>query len=286
MKSNYTYTGPSSQGRKIKSKEILSKIENTQSGRSYLFYALIGGAAVGILGGLYYLYTLMTKEEEFSEEQQVEVEEIRQQIQENNGELSTDIAIKILAQINKRVEEIMKVTKPELDEKRRLVMNNYKEYNKQCGEFFSLKEAAYNKATNQILNNFNMKISDLKEIMDQITPHEVEKKIFIYHKPYFTDNIIPDRETVKEAFIFFGNKFIDEMSNFNTECLKTEEKNQDVIIFKMLVIKLKIDDCLYLKFKMNENQIRYLIFEYSLLEDKEVKTLNDKISKYEEVLYL
>ncbi len=51
-------------------------------------------------------------------------------------------------------------------------------------------------------------------------------------------------------------------------------------------IKIKVDDLLYLKFGMTENQIRYLIFEYSLMDDKEVKSINDKICKYEEMLYL
>lgn len=270
------------------SKISLNNITKKTKFKNYLYYTIIGTLAVGTVGGLFYLYSLLKKDDQLSDEQIIEVEEIKQQIQENNGEISVDMAIRILAQINKRIDEIIRPTKNEMDDKRRDKITNYTEYNKLAGEYFALKESAYNKATNQILQQFSMDISDLKEIMEEITQHEVEKKIFLYNKPNFNNNYLPDKDKVKEAFIYFGNIFIDEMSKFNSDLYKKNLQNesQDVIVFKMLVIKLRIDDYLYLKFKLNENQIRYLIFEYNLLEDKEVKSLNDKICKYEEVLYL
>lgn len=250
------------------------------------YYSLFGGIAITIIGGIYYLFTIISKQEELSEEQQIEIEEIKQKIKENEGEICTDIAIRILAQINRQVEEIIKKTNSDIEHRRRQAIHNENVYNSVCAEFFSLKESSYNKATNEILGYFNMQISDLKEIMEQITLFEVEKKIFIYNKPSFNENYIPERMKVKEGFIFFGNKFIDEMTIFNNQLSKMNEISHDLTIFKMLVIKIKVDDLLYLKFGMTENQIRYLIFEYSLMDDKEVKSINDKICKYEEMLYL
>ena len=249
-------------------------------------YIFIGGATVSIIGGIYYLYSLFSKQEELTEEQLIEIEEIRQRIEENNGEICTDLAIRILAQINKRVEEIIRTSKPDIDNKRREALGKESVYNSTCAEYFTIKENSYNKATNEILSYFNMQISDLKEIMEQITPNEVEKKMFHYNKPTFYDSHIPDKSKVKEAFIFFGNLFVDEMLAFNSQISKLKEISHDLTLFKMLVVKMKVDDILYEKFKLTENQIRYLIFEYSLLEDKEVKVINERISKYEEMLYL
>lgn len=261
---------------------------NKQSSNNALLYFCIGTFSVGLLGGLYYLYCFMTNVEEISEELQVEIEELKQLILENNSEISTDLAIRILALINKRVDEIMKNSKAQLDEKRRSSLNNEKEYSKHCMEYFNTKESTYNKATNQILGHFNMQISDLKEIMDQITAFEVEKKIFLYHKPSFPNNIIPDKAKVKDSFIFFGNKFIDEMTKLNAELEHSpiDKESEESSIYKMLELKLRIDDTLFMKYGLTETQIRFMIYEYSLLEDKEVKSINDKISRYEESLYL
>lgn len=270
------------------SKSISTSNKNKNQGvfKNLGLYLFLGSAAISIAGGIYYLYSIWNRDNDLNEEQQIEIEEIKLKIQEKNGDICTDIAIKILAQINKRVEEIMKKTKIDIDQKRRDAIDNESLYNKLCAEYFALKEESYNKATNQILGYFNMQMSDLKEIMEQITPSEVEKKIFLYHKPTFVNIPVPNKNKTKEAFIFFGNKFVDEMSSFNLEMSKLNEISNDLTIFKMLMLKMKIDDSLYNKFGLTENQVRYLIFEYSLLEDKEIKVINDKICKYEEMLYL
>lgn len=265
--------------------ENTSKSSNSSTSSFYTF--LIGAAFTGLVGSLWYLYHLYNKPDQLSSEVQAEIDEMKQRIEEGQDELTPEVAIKILALINKQVEESLRSKTPEIESKRRKAIDNEALYNRICQEYFNSKEEAYNRATHAVLDSFSLHIDDLKEIMANISPFEVEKKIYHFHRPQF-ESTIPNKSKTKEAFIFFGNKFIHDMSKFNTQIVKTREDISDLdsTIKKMLVLKMRVDDSLYLKFNMTENQLRYLVQEYSLMDDPEVKSVNEQICKYDEVLYL
>lgn len=277
---------------KIKQKMNGSKPNNSKDkGKSIFDSLVIAGVGIVVLSGaVYYLYKYLFKGEELSEEQQIEIEEIKQQIQEQKGEIGVNLAIKILNQVNKRVDELLKQENSNIGTKRRKVINNEEEYNKLCMEYLKLKETIYNRAANTVLDNFNMSLTDLKDMFDQMTPYEIEKRSLFYYRPEFSDTTIPDRQKVKEAFIFFGNTFYGLICDFKTKLDKNiitelQNNNQDLIVCKILLIKIKVEDLLILKFNLDESQLRYLLFEYSLYDDKEVKEMNDKIIRYEEMFY-
>lgn len=249
---------------------------STQS-YSLTFLALAGTSIAGIIGGLYYFYTLFKDEPEISDEVEHNFEEIQETIQ-TGKELTTDVAIKIIATVNKIAEDIMKSKKPDLDARRREQFNNEEEYEKLVYEFLECKEVCYNQATSVVLNKFNISMQDLQMKLSTVPPYEIEKKLLECEKPSFDEsNKDISKETTKQAFIYYANKFITQMGEMGKMFQRIDPSQQDFVMFKLISIKTKVDDELWFKYQINENQMRYKIHEFKLYEDFEVKQLQNKI---------
>jgi hypothetical protein len=253
-------------------------------GSSALFWVGITAAGVASAWCLYKLYVLFNNEEELGEERLLQIQELKEEVEEAQ-ELSPELAIQIMAMTNKFAEEIMKKMKPDIDEKRRAVFKQPEEYEKICIEMFECKEYAYNSATTKILKEFGFSQEELQKVLQTINPYEMEKKIYDYEKPSFEDCPVPDKNQVKEAFMYYGKKFSEEMKDFHKEMSKSQmdPNNQEYIIFRLLVVKMKIDDELYFKYKYIEAQIRYLLYEYNLLDDPEVKRVHNNINQFDDM---
>jgi hypothetical protein len=259
---------------------------NNNKKLSKTMYGLAIAGIIGALGGLYYIYNLFRSEEELSQEQKLELEELKQEVEHTNGMLTTEQAIQIMACINKKAEDILSKIKPDIDERRRAVINNEKQYEKICSELFEAKEGALQTANTIILKNFgDIDKDDLNKVLSEISPYEIEQKAFKYDKPTFYGTI-PDKQKIKEIYIDYGNLLSKYMNEFHTSMdkMKLNELKQDYLIFRILVLKLKAEDEIYLKYKITENQIKYLLHEYHLLEDSHVKLVNEKISRFDEVV--
>ena len=112
---------------------------------SWKFYALLGSASLGLVGGLYYLYNLFSNncEVEISQEQKSKLDELSnlyQNYQENTDANSTQKAetestftIRVFKQINELSEEMFKKDHPNWIEDRRRILEkstgNNSDYN-------------------------------------------------------------------------------------------------------------------------------------------------------------
>lgn len=276
-----------------KTKETISKTLQSSSFDKFSWTwkntLLIGGGVVLAFSGIVYLYKTVFKDQGLPEKLLVELEKIKQQIDENKGDLSPDIAIKILFHINKAAEESM--TKLDLTTKRREAISNDEEYNRLAKECLQTKYSILKNTTNLILQHFDMDPSDFKEAIEQITPYEIEKKIFAFNKSNFDNPIILDKNKTKEAYLFYGNKFVEEILNLNASQKKTfaeeiEKNNHEKIVNQLFIIKMKLDDSLNLKYGVSESSLKYFVHEYSLYDDKEVKTLAEKVNNFDKTMYL
>lgn len=262
--------------------------KNNNKSYSTLFYGLVGAGVVGALGGLYYLYTILKGEPELTEDQNLQIEEIKQEIEDSKGELTPNLAIQIMAMTNKVSEEILKKLNPDINERRRAAIKNQAEYERLCVEYLEAKNHAYIAANNNVMNKFGFNETDFQNVLQRVNPIEFEQKVFQYEKPNFENNIIPDKSVVKEAFIYYSNKFIEDMKEFRTMISQFygDPAQQEMAFSRLLIVKLKVDDELFLKFNLTEHQIRYLLYEYNLLDDPEIRQMQNKLGKFEELLGL
>ena len=245
------------------------------------FYVFLGTTVAGFLGGCYYLYTLFKAEPELSEDVETVIEEISEKV--SQGELNVDNAVRIMAMVNKVAEELIKKQKSDIDTRRRDALNNEIEYEKICYEYLECKEYAYQQACSTILNKFNISMEDLQKVLSKVSPYVLEQKLYESEKPQFEDNNRDiDRDSTKKAFLFYGNKFLSDMQEFQKIMHNVEQSQQEYIMFRLLILKMKIDDELWFKHEINEQQMRYKLFEHKLYDDPEVKRLQDKITRFDE----
>ena len=255
-----------------------------QNGYSIGYYILGALGISGVIGGLYYLFQAFN-EEQISEETSHIIEQMKNDSQ-IQGELTPEIAIKIMALTNKQAEEIIKKTKPDIDERRRAAINDKPKYDQICQEYFEVKEAAYQSASNIILKKFgNYGMEDIQNVMSRISPYDLERKSFEYEKPSF-DGEYPEKAKVKEMFKYYGNELSMKMREFHQTMnrFQGDPNMQEFLIFGILVLKVRIDDELYIKYKYTEAQIRFLLYEHKLIDDPEIKEVNDRISRFEDFM--
>lgn len=253
------------------------------------FYFLAAAGVAGVVGGLYCLYSLFTEEEEELEEKEIfEIEEIKNEITQNQGKLSKDNAIHILHLINHTAEENIKKNKPDLEIRRREVINDEAEYQKVCMEVFEAKELYYKQSSDKILAEFNTNMEAINQQLMSIDQAEMEKKMLELEKTEFTEGK-PNKEKSKEAFLYYGNKFLVEIQNLTAQFKNMpggmyNPQAQEMAMLSLLVGKMKVEDFLYIKYKLNEAQIRKLLVEYELHEDRDVKNLQAKMAAFEQMM--
>lgn len=252
------------------------------------FYMLAAAGVAGLLGGFYLLYSLLSDEEELDEKEVIEIEELKQNVEKNKGKIDKDAAIHILFLTNKHAEDELKKMKPDIEKRRREAFNNEYEYKQICSEYLEAKENCYMRSSQKILGEFNTTMEELNKIMALVDPQEMEKKFFEIDQPIF-DQTKPSKEEAKEAFLFFGNKFMEEMQGLSSQfrALQGNFQNgqaQEMAMFNLLVSKMKVEDLVYLKYKLSENQIRFLLNEYDLLKDYDIQAMHSKIASFEEMM--
>jgi hypothetical protein len=260
-------------------------MEKDKSSNSLVFYGLAALGVTGLIGGLYYLYTAFNDEGKASEEITTQIEELKQEAEDNQGELTPEMAIKIMALTNKQAEDLIKKSRPDIDERRRAALGT-PEYETICQEYFEVKENAYQTATTIVLKSYgNIQMDELHNVMSKVSPYELERKAFKYEKPEFSGEL-PSKESVKEMFKYYGNQMALRMREFHQSMYQYQNDSnmQEFLIFRILILKVQIDDELFMKYKYTETQIRYLLYEYDLIDDPEIKAVNEKIARFEQFL--
>ena len=249
-----------------------------------LYYYIAAGIG-GILGGAYLLWSLFD-EEELNEDEIEKINDIKEEIlQHKDKKITPDDAIKIMYLTNHHAEEEIKKNYPEIYKKRRAALNNNYEYMQVCQEYFQIKEEFTRKANDKILEEFNTNQEELERLIQQIDPNQMEKKYFQFDIPKFKSK--PSRDTTKEAFIYFGNKFLLEVQSMSSQFSSMGgmgPQAQEMMMFNIMVAKTKVEDYVYIKYEITENELRYLLNDHNLLHDPDVIAVHQKIATFENML--
>jgi hypothetical protein len=265
----------------------LNSLNSNTNKKNYFYYIVGGSLLAGVLGGVYYIYNRFSKEEKLSEDTIFQIEEIKNEIEETNGELTVEVAIKISFLANQEAEDIFILKKPDLEVRRRNTLNNISEYEKICKEMLEAKQKCLLGVLKKILNHLGgVSITDFNKIIRKVHPYDLESN-FSYNKFEHSnlENDQPDKNLVKEAFKFLGEKYIEEMESYKKliqsegENCNMDKKKEEFLFFKLTVAKLRADDMLFLKYKYTEAQLRYLIYKYQMIEDLEIKNVSEAMAR-------
>lgn len=264
-----------------------NKIPSKSSNNSSMFYVMAAAGVAGVVGGLYYLWTTFVEPEELNEQEIIEIEELKQEVELNKGEITKDTAVHILCMTNHHAEEEIKKMKPEIDKKRRDAINDEEEYRRICGEYLEAKEICYMNSSQRIMTEFGTNMEVIQKLLENVSPVELEKKFFEFNAPKF-EKEKPSKDKTKEAFIFFGNKFIEEMQGLSNQARSMQfamsQEAQQAMMFNLLVCKMKVEDMIYIKYNLTEHQIRFMLNEHGLMNDWEIQQMHSKIASFEEMM--
>merc|ERR1711957_929703 len=148
--------------------------DNQEKIISWKFYALLSGATVGLVSGMYMLYSLFTNDDsaEISEDQKASLEElvkISETINESESpaekkQTESEFAIRIFKQINELSEEMFLKENPKWIQTRRSLLKENKktEYNSFCENILSEKMRIESQSAEMILNKLGMSQIELQ----------------------------------------------------------------------------------------------------------------------------
>lgn len=250
---------------------------------SYKFYSLIGAGALALFGSTCYLFSLwkspttQLKEKSFSNDIDISLN--------YKGRLTQERAIKLMALIHSKTENYILKAKPGIEEERRNNLNNSKEYEKICNSLFELKNEAFRIFTNEIETTYGFTYDEITKVLDPIDPIILEEKFTSFTIPKFDDKREYNKEFVIEAFIYYANRNLEQMKNVQglLNDNPSYKSNNEYFIYQLMILKYKADDELYMKYRITENHLKFLLFEYKLHGNKQIQDLLNKISEYEEM---
>lgn len=263
---------------------------------SWKFYALLGSASVGVIGGLYYLYNLFsnTQEMEISDDQKTKIDELSTMFQNlnektrenpiDNQPSEKDFSIRVFKQINELSEDMFKKEHPNWITERRQILeknngNSNVEYNSFCENILAEKMRVESMAADMILNKLGMSQMDLQMLMEKIPQQdfmvlqeEMMKKQALSGENIDTGKI--SNETVIKAF----KSFLVKKSELDQETRQlaqfmndTSEEARMNFFLKLEIQKYMIDDYLFNNYKLDFNTLLQMITERRLANHPEIE---------------
>ncbi len=259
---------------------------------SWKFYALLGSAGIGVIGGLYYLYNLFSNsyEIEISDEQKNKLEELStifhnfsENTQPNPQKAQPtekQFSILVFRQINELSEDMFKKEHPHWIKERREILNKNKnnsnfEYNSFCENILAEKMRIESMAADMILNKLGMSQMDLQMLMEKVPQQDFMdlQKEMMEKQALSVENIetknISD-EKIIEAFKGFVKKkqLLDQETKQLAQFMNdTSEEARMNFFLKLEIQKYTIDDYLFNEFTLDFNTLLRMITERKLDKD-------------------
>ena len=270
-----------------------------KEGVTWKFYALLGTATVGVVGGLYYLYSLFSNnyEMEISEERKSKIDELitlYQNIGESSESSSSsqkansekDFTIKVFKQINELSEEMFKKEHPNWILQRRQILdksgdspNGNGEYTSFCENILAEKMRIESTAAELVLQKLGMNQFDLQAMMEKIPQQdfmalqeEMMKKQALSAESVDVNKISND--AIIKAFKSFlvKKKQLDEETKNLAQFMNDPSEEARMNFFlKLEIHKYMIDDYLFNNFEFDFNMLLQLLTDRKLTTHKEIE---------------
>jgi hypothetical protein len=270
---------------------------NKKSGYSIWFYTLGALASAGIIGSAYYIFTLFQAEEVLEEENQDKINVMHEKMRENSkkgkAEIDVDIAMQIMSITDKIAQESMQKNYADLDnERREALKNGYdQEFEEYCMKYLEIKQIEYSRAGRLVLAQFpGYTEEDLQRVFQTADPRVMEQlqNQQQFEKTELKEPVI-EVPKVKEIYKSYGDIFIKEMHKLNAlmrndNSQKNDPQFEQLLMFKMMATKLKVEDLVYIKYSVTEADIKSLLVHHNLLNDPDIMAVNNQLMQMHQQL--
>jgi hypothetical protein len=251
-----------------------------------VYYTLGVGGLIVVGGGLYYLYKYLTEISEEEQELKKKLIDINEnEIFDSNNQLKDEGVIKIIIKINHLSDYLFEKQNPDLDERRRNVIDKEEEYIKLFADTLAEKKKSYDEAAEMVLNSLTIKINfDLiQQKLNLISPENMEKFTLEFDELDEKEKNL-NEETAKNAFIYYANQ-MNEQGNKLKEKIEAlgESIDQNQQLMEFLIIKMKIDDLMYIKYQTSMQSVKLFLYKNNLLNDESIKEAKEILEKIEAV---
>jgi hypothetical protein len=251
-----------------------------------VYYTLGVGGLIVVGGGLYYLYKYLTEISEEEQELKKKLIDINEnEIFDSNNQLKDEGVIKIIIKINHLSDYLFEKQNPDLDERRRNVIDKEEEYIKLFADTLAEKKKSYDEAAEMVLNSLTIKINfDLiQQKLNLISPENMEKFTLEFDELDEKEKNL-NEETAKNAFIYYANQ-MNEQGNKLKEKIEAlgESIDQNQQLMEFLIIKMKIDDLIYIKYQTSMQSVKLFLYKNNLLNDESIKEAKEILEKIEAV---
>ena len=159
------------------------------------------------------------------------------------------------------------------------------------------RQNCYQIAAEKILGSLHIKITfqEIEDFLKNVEPNQMEKitlklttelndKLYKYDLDYF------DLNKTKEAYIFYLKANIDAIKILYEEQEKIKRNNENIgneiieqnniFIFKLMSMKMQMDDKLYIKYHIADEHLKLLVNKYSLFNDSEISQLQKEFDDF------
>ena len=267
---------------------------------SWKFYALLGSASIGLLGGLYYLYNLFSSSVEcdLSEEQNTKLENLSKNYQHiieshESGEIKersqSEFAINAFKQINEVSDELFKKEYPDWIPKRRVLLkeNKIADYNAFCEYMLSEKMRIESVAAEVTLQKLGLSQTDFQILMEKIPQtsfYELQKEMLQKQSGEKADPAKFSEEIIISAFKTFMVKKNEMDSEFKNLAAYMNDANEEArmgFYLKMEISKYLVDDYLTNEYNLDSHNLLELIHLKGLQTHREIATdLNNLLNEF------
>ena len=136
-----------------------------------------------------------------------------------------------------------------------------------------------------VLNSLTIKINfDLiQQKLNLISPENMEKFTLEFDELDEKEKNL-NEETAKNAFIYYANQ-MNEQGNKLKEKIEAlgESIDQNQQLMEFLIIKMKIDDLMYIKYQTSMQSVKLFLYKNNLLNDESIKEAKEILEKIEAV---
>lgn len=258
---------------------------------SWKFYALLSTASIGLITGMYFLYSVITEnmdlESEISEDQKEKLEELvklGENMEDNNKSpkekqnSENTFTIKIYKQIHALSEDTFKKENPEWLEKRRQLLkdNKKQEYNNYCENILAEKMRLENLSAEIVLNKLGINQIEFQQMMEKIPQNEMMllQQQMLQSQRYSLDNnrSYSNEEIIKafKEFLKIKNQMDSEFKNMGQIMNENSEEARMQYFMKLEINKFMIDDCLLNYCELDFAKMLEIINSRSLFNNPEI----------------
>ena len=136
-----------------------------------------------------------------------------------------------------------------------------------------------------VLNSLTIKINfDLiQQKLNLISPENMEKFTLEFDELDEKEKNL-NEETAENAFIYYANQ-MNEQGNKLKEKIEAlgESIDQNQQLMEFLIIKMKIDDLMYIKYQTSMQSVKLFLYKNNLLNDESIKEAKEILEKIEAV---